>query len=463
MFFRCILYPSIFLLCVITSCNPPAAEERVKRSPQAITIICTYEGASPTEIEHGCLKVEKSISDIKEIEEVVTYCYANSAAILLRLPDAKAFEIAEKIEQQIKAITHLPQNFDVRSQVNYRNKYPMCFFNVSSVSLKGEQLANKVHQLIWAFDEFHVTINDQDIPEEYIAIMPNRKEMERLNITYNDLSSLASSGFSSIPQATIKKLAKAIGKTELNNGMLLEEIATVSVKTHLNEEQLKQQTMSFLMHGTSQEISYDLVQQKLDSIRTVYELEAIDVSVKSYNLSAADQINLVVTGTNENQDLTATIQRIRKVLEQELFNEILEMTAFPELEKSYRVDREKARKFGVSTAILGSEIRESTFGTQIGWSGRTSIRLIKEDKKDSPFLDQLITFHSNSTGKTIQIPLHSIIDETTNPGGVFRLNGARAAVIGFFVKPGEGQKMIKKVNTLLKETELPEWCSWSFH
>ncbi len=135
------------------------------------------------------------------------------------------------------------------------------------------------------------------------------------------------------------------------------------------------------------------------------------------------------------------------------------------------IDRDKARRFGLSTAQIASSIRTSLFGKEISdfkdGEDKYPIRLrySKAYRKDvSSLLNQKITFR-NHQGKLLEIPISAVatIKYTNTYGSVNRKDMKRVITIYSNVLEGYNANAINaNLKNLLANFKLPEGYSLSF-
>ena len=135
------------------------------------------------------------------------------------------------------------------------------------------------------------------------------------------------------------------------------------------------------------------------------------------------------------------------------------------------IDREKARRFGLSTAQIGSTIRTSLFGKEISdfkeGEDKYPIRLRYSRKyRDdiNSLLNQKISFR-NKRGKLLEIPVSSVatISYSNTYGSVNRKDMERVITLYSNVLEGFNANNINaQLKPLLKGFELPEGYTFSF-
>ena len=151
-------------------------------------------------------------------------------------------------------------------------------------------------------------------------------------------------------------------------------------------------------------------------------------------------INMEITGDNFDQLLLIS-EDIQQLIEQENIAGIEGLKVDLEMNKAellVNIDRDMARRMGISTAQVGSTIRTALFGKEVSKfkDGEDEypikIRLADKYRYDvSSLMNQRITFRSQSNGRIMQIPISSVADYTYNNtfGSVNRKNMKRQVTI----------------------------------
>ena len=142
----------------------------------------------------------------------------------------------------------------------------------------------------------------------------------------------------------------------------------------------------------------------------------------------------------------------------------------PEL--NITIDRQKARRLGVSTGQIGDALRTSIFGKEISTfkDGEEdypiNIRLAKKYRENiGVFMNQLITFRNQSNGKIMQVPVSAVATtkNTTTFSAVKRKNLKRLITVSSNVlsdyNPTEVNDNLKK---LIRNYPLPQGVSVTF-
>lgn len=136
------------------------------------------------------------------------------------------------------------------------------------------------------------------------------------------------------------------------------------------------------------------------------------------------------------------------------------------------INREKARRFGLSTAQIASTLRTSLFGKEVSdfKEGEDEypiwLRLKKKFRNDIPTLmNQKITFRSASNGKIVQVPISAVasFQYGTTYGSVNRIDMDKVVTLWSNVIEGHNPAQInQQVMNLLKDFDMPEGYSFQF-
>lgn len=136
------------------------------------------------------------------------------------------------------------------------------------------------------------------------------------------------------------------------------------------------------------------------------------------------------------------------------------------------IDREAARRFGLSTGQIGSTIRTALFGSEI-----TNYKVGEDDypiqlrMKDeyryniASLLNQNITFRDQASGKIVSIPISAVADVSLSStyGAVSRIDRNRVITIYSNVLEGYNATEINnKLKPILASMDLPEGYRYAF-
>ncbi len=137
-----------------------------------------------------------------------------------------------------------------------------------------------------------------------------------------------------------------------------------------------------------------------------------------------------------------------------------------------KIDRDKARMFGLSTYQIASTLRTAIFGKELSKfkigedEYPIQLRLNEEYRNDiSSLLNQRITFRSASTGKIIQVPISAVadIEYSTTYGSVMRKDLNRVVTVWSNVVEGYNATEINdQLRELMANYNLPEGYKYEF-
>lgn len=129
-------------------------------------------------------------------------------------------------------------------------------------------------------------------------------------------------------------------------------------------------------------------------------------------------INIEVSGDNY-EELITTSENIRKYINKSNIQGIEELKLDIDQDKPELpiiVDRQKARRLGVSTGQIGMAIRTSLYGKEISTykddddDYPINLRLMDQYRYDkNALINQKITFRNQNTGKIVQVPVNSVV------------------------------------------------------
>jgi multidrug efflux pump len=136
------------------------------------------------------------------------------------------------------------------------------------------------------------------------------------------------------------------------------------------------------------------------------------------------------------------------------------------------IDRDRARRFGLSTAQIASTIRTALFGKEISdyKEGEDEfpiqLRLMEKYRYDIPALmNQKITFRSPSNGRIMQVPISAVADfsYSTTYGSVKRKNMDKVITLYSNVVEGYNPtKVNENIKNLLADYKMPEGYDYAF-
>jgi len=138
----------------------------------------------------------------------------------------------------------------------------------------------------------------------------------------------------------------------------------------------------------------------------------------------------------------------------------------------FKINREKARRYGLSTAQIGDAIRTALFGKEISdfkqGEDEYKIRMKLDDKYRynlEDLINQRITFRSQATGKIVQVPISAVSDFTYSStyGAINRIDRDRVITIYSNVLEGYNANSINvELKKIMKNFRLPAGVTYKF-
>ena len=137
-----------------------------------------------------------------------------------------------------------------------------------------------------------------------------------------------------------------------------------------------------------------------------------------------------------------------------------------------KIDREKARMFGLSTGQIGDALRTSLFGKEVSDfkqdedEYKIRMRLDEEYRYNIPSLmNQRITFRSQATGKIVQVPISAVasFDYSSTYGSIKRIDRKRiVTVYSNVIKGYNATEINADIADLLADIQMPTGYNYSF-
>lgn len=185
-------------------------------------------------------------------------------------------------------------------------------------------------------------------------------------------------------------------------------------------------------------------------------------------------INMEITGENF-EDLLFLAEDIQQKIEKEKIPGIEGLKVDLELSKAemlVQIDRDMARRLGVSASQVGSTIRTALFGKEVSKfkDGEDeypiTLKLANKYRYNvSSLMNQSITFRSQSNGRIMQIPISSVANYSYNNtfGSVNRKDMKRQVTLYSNVIEGYNENAINdQLKKLLADYPMPENCDLQF-
>lgn len=136
------------------------------------------------------------------------------------------------------------------------------------------------------------------------------------------------------------------------------------------------------------------------------------------------------------------------------------------------IDRESARRYGISTGQIASSIRTSIFGSEaskykVGEDEYPIMIRLNEDYRNniSDLINQLITFRNQSNGQLVQVPISSVatFEYSSTYNAIRRLDSRRLITVSSNVLDGYNANEINnELRGLMRDFNMPEEYSYAF-
>ncbi|MDR4987280.1 MAG: efflux RND transporter permease subunit [Bacteroidales bacterium] len=136
------------------------------------------------------------------------------------------------------------------------------------------------------------------------------------------------------------------------------------------------------------------------------------------------------------------------------------------------IDREAARRFGLSTYSIANTIRTALFGLEVSTfkvgeeEYPIQLRLMEEYRHNlAALMNQRITFRSQSTGRLMQVPISAVAhaEFSKTYGAINRIDRNRVVTLSSNVLPGYNANRINRdIMQIMQQMELPSGYSYAF-
>ncbi len=232
-------------------------------------------------------------------------------------------------------------------------------------------------------------------------------------------------------------------------------------------------TVSFHEYEKRHGISTQEIMEKIRQAMAKYPGVQITIDKDAMGPPVGKPINIEVSGENYDKLISIT-QSLMNRIEQANVPGIQELksdleTGKPEL--LVDIDRDKARRFGLSTRTIAMELRTALFGSEVSKYKEgedeypIELRLMDKYRYDvDALMNQKITFRDNK-GTLKQIPISSVADVkyTSTFGSVKRKDLDRVISIYSNVIDGyNANEIVAQLKTLLSNFEMPEGYQMKF-
>lgn len=232
-------------------------------------------------------------------------------------------------------------------------------------------------------------------------------------------------------------------------------------------------TISFADFDQRRGVSTNKILEEIRDEVQKYPGALITVGKERNGPPVGPPINIELTGENYDKLITLA-DNIKKFIEEADIAGIEELktdleTGKPEL--MVHVDRQKAQRFGLSSAQVALGIRTALFGREVSKfkDGKDDYPIqlrLKDDQRYSTdaLLNQAVVFRDNK-GQMKQVPISSVatIEYTSSFGSVKRKDLNRIIALYSNVKEGYNPtEVVTQIQNLLKNYEMPEGFDMKF-
>lgn len=217
-----------------------------------------------------------------------------------------------------------------------------------------------------------------------------------------------------------------------------------------------------------------IMDQLADSLVGLYPGISLLVEKQNEGPPTGKPINLEISGKDFNELLLLT-DTIRELMNMQEIGGIEELQIDLDVGKPellIELDREKLRRYGLSSGQVGETIRTALFGKEISdfkdGESEYKIRMKLDDRyryNMADLINQRITFRSASTGKIVQVPISAIADVkySSTYGSISRIDRKRVITISSNVLPGYNANEINvRLKLLMKTFEMPVGYKYRF-
>ncbi len=234
-------------------------------------------------------------------------------------------------------------------------------------------------------------------------------------------------------------------------------------------------TVSFVEYELRNEVRTTDIQREVTE-RLVNWMPGLTVSVEKEQNGppTGRDINIEITG-DEFNTLIATANEVKKTIEAANIKGIEGLQIDLETNKPemlVRIDRERARRLGVSTQQIALVLRTALYGSEASKYKEgedeypMEVRLKKEYRYDvASLMNQLVTFRSQATGQIVQVPISAVAsyEFVSSYNAIKRKDSERLITIYSNVVEGFNKT---EVNNAIKESlkgyKLPDAYSLKF-
>ncbi len=233
-------------------------------------------------------------------------------------------------------------------------------------------------------------------------------------------------------------------------------------------------TVAFVPSKDRDGISTTMIKEKIRDSMKGYPGLKIVVDQNAAGPPVGKPINLEITG-EEIDELSIMAEKLIAHINSKNIGGIEELKADVNLGKpevEVNIDREAARRYGVSTYNIASSIRTAIFGSEvssfkIGEDEYPIFVRVDEKYRNNidAILNQRITFRSPANGQISQVPISSVSDIrfTSTYSSIQRKNQKRVVTISSNLLDGYyANDIVPEIEDLMEDYDLSEGMTYAF-
>lgn len=220
--------------------------------------------------------------------------------------------------------------------------------------------------------------------------------------------------------------------------------------------------------------TFDIMKEFSDELINKYPGVLVSVEKQSEGPPVGREINMEITGTDFDKLLNLT-DSIQTYIERSNIPGIEGLKIDLDVGKPeiiFHIDRERARRYGLSTAQIANTIRTALFGREVSDfkvgedKYPIQLRLKEEYRYNLPsLLNQRVTFRSQSSGKIVQVPISAVADASysTTYGAIKRKDMDRMITLYSNVIEGfNATEINNQLKALMDNYEMPAGYNYAF-
>lgn len=218
----------------------------------------------------------------------------------------------------------------------------------------------------------------------------------------------------------------------------------------------------------------DVMKEISDALLNSYPGVEFNIAKNSAGPPTGSPVNLEISG-KEFERLIAITEDVQQRIENSSIEGLEGLRKDLDTDKPeiiVHIDRDKARRYGLSTYSIANNIRTALFGLEVSnfkiGEEEYPIQLrLTEDYRNNigSLLNQKITYRSQSSGQIRQVPISSVatVEYSKTYGSVNRIDLKRVITLTSNVLPGYNANEInQKLKNLMEDYEMPEGYDYEF-